>query len=240
MEVRIRAFRAPDFPEECDKYIDGHQKILSSIGVEQLTSASKSWKEDPCVFVVLCESMDGEKVYGGAKIHVVNNETDLPFVEATRNMDDRVPDLVNSVRKEGAGEFCGLWNSLEVAGFGIGAVYLIRASVAIIGQLKLKSMFALCSPYTARIARSYGFLKDRRVGNSGTFYYPKIDLLATVTLLADSESLEFADEYERKRIFNLRENNNQTIKENNRGHEVVIEYNLKVDNIDFSNFSGHL
>ena len=149
-------------------------------------------------------------------------------------MDPTIDEHIERFHEEGTGEFCGLWNSLEVAGYGIGAIYLIRASVAIIAQLNVKTMFALCSPYTARIASNYGFEKYPEVGDDGTFYYPKIDLLATVVLLRDSGSLGNAIDTESEKIRELRNSPKQTVVEDNRGRVVEISYDLQIENVDTS------
>lgn len=234
--VRIKAFRAVDDAELCEKYINGHERILKSIGVERVTSATHDWVNNPAAFVVLCENLEGTKVYGGARIHAAGGNQELPLVSATVDMDSRVMELVEQKKPDGTGEFCGLWNSLEVAGMGIGALYLIRASIAIIGQLGLKSMFALCSPHTARIASNFGFNKETSVGNMGTFYYPKLDLLATLVLLNDSATLGSARPDEKQKIFELRENPSVKLHEVNRGREIDITYDLNIRGIDITVF----
>jgi hypothetical protein len=154
--------------------------------------------------------------------------------EATKDMDPTVSKHIQMFAGNGTGEMCGLWNSMEVAGMGIGAVYLIRSAVAVLEQLKLGSLWALCSPFSARIARNYSFLKYDKVGNNGTFYYPKIDLLATVCIVEDSLKLKDGNEKELLRIFDLRKNLKQRVNEINRGNEINIEYDLKIKNIDTS------
>lgn len=232
--VRIRAFRAVDEPELCDGFIDGHSRVLSSVGVEQVSSSSHEWKYNPAAFVVLCESMDGSKVYGGVRVHALGGTQCLPMEEATVDMDPSIIDHINGQAKYGTGELCGLWNSIEVAGMGIGAVYLIRSAVSILNQLKLGTLWALCSPFSARIARNYSFLTYPRVGKDGTFYYPKIDLIATVCLLDDSDKFTDGNKEEVDRIFSLREKPQQVVVEKNRGRMLEIEYDLKLPNIDFS------
>jgi hypothetical protein len=230
--VRIKAFRAVDDPELCAKYIEGHERILKGVGVDKVTSSSHEWAQNPAAYVILCENLEGTKVYGGARIHAAGGTQELPLQAATREMDPRVDALVERAKPFGTGEFCGLWNSLEVAGMGIGAIYLIRASIAIISQLDLKTMFALCSPHTARIAGNFGFEIDRTVGDNGTFYYPKLDLLATIVFLADSTGLGSATEAEKKKINALRANPQQLVNEVNRGREIDITYDLLLQEVD--------
>lgn len=230
--VKIKAFRAIDEPELCDRFIEGHQRVLTAVGVTQVTSSSNDWKYNPAAFVVLCLSQDGEKVLGGVRVHALGGNQELPMEEATIDMDSSVSEHIRRFAKNGTGEMCGLWNSMEVAGMGIGAVYLIRSAVAILDQLKLKTLWVLCSPFSARIARNYSFIKYPHVGNEGTFYYPKIDLLATVVLVEDSIKLENGLLSEVNRINELRLNPVQEVLEENRGRKINIDYNLIVSNID--------
>ena len=235
--VRIRAFRAVDQPELCDRFIEGHSRVLTSVGVEKVTSNSNEWTNNPASFVILCESQDGEKVFGGARVHAHGGTQILPIEEATIEMDSSITQHIEKFASVGTGELCGLWNSMEVAGMGIGAVYLIRCAIAILPQLDMNTCWALCSPFSARIAKNYGFMKYPEVGNDGTFYYPKIDLLATACLVEDSSKLENGDDFEIKRIVDLRENPIQKVDEVNRGRTLNVEYNLHLDNVDKSVFS---
>jgi len=230
--VRIKAFRAIDEPELCDRFIEGHQRVLTAVGVKQVTSASNEWKNNPASYVVLCLSQDEKKVLGGVRVHALGGTQELPMEEATIDMDSSVSEHIRKYAEFGTGEMCGLWNSMEVAGMGIGAVYLIRSAVAILPQLKLKTLWVLCSPFSARIARNYSFIKYPHVGNEGTFYYPKIDLLATVVLVEDSLSLVNGKPDEVKRIHELRKNPTQKVDEENRGRKINIDYELIVPNID--------
>lgn len=233
--VRIRAFRAVDDPESCDKFIEGHKRVLTAVGVTQVSSSSYEWKNNPASYVIICESQDEtRKVYGGARIHVLGGSQDLPIEEATRELDPSIEQVVRNYAAKGTGEFCGLWNSMEVAGMGIGAVYLVRCGVTILNQLNLGSCWALCSPLSVRISRNFGFGKYPGVGNEGTFYYPKVDLLATACVVEDTVKLPFATDVERSKIHQLRLNPNQIQDDENRGKKVNIEYDLKLSSVDFS------
>lgn len=230
--VRIKAFRAIDFPEDCDRFIEGHGRVLSSVGVDQVTSSTHEWKHNPASFVIICESSDGSKVYGGCRVHALGGSQDLPIEEATVEMDASVPEHIRRYSTEGTGELCGLWNSIEVAGLGIGAVYLIRCALAICPHLGIGTLWALCSPFTTRIAKNYGFSKYTKVGDEGKFYYPKLDLIATACFVKDTELLEGGDPRETDVIFSLKENLNTVRDEENRGRKLLVDYQLEIDNID--------
>lgn len=235
--VRIKAVRAINDPEVCRKYIDGHSRVLTSIGVTKVTSMNVDWMYNPAAFVILVESSDGERVLGGARIHAVGGTQQLPIVDATIDMDPKIVPLVHDYGSRGSGELCGLWNSREVAGMGIGAIFVSRAAMAILTQIKLTSLFVLCAPYTIKMGEIMGFDVETSVGNNGTFYYPKEDLLATVMLHKDTYNLPKAIPEERERVMDLRKRPKQEAVEIFRNKEVGISYDLHIpdiENIDFT------
>src|SRR6185312_2212393 len=198
--VRLRAFRAIDDPVACELFIEGHTHVLTSIGVTKVTSSRHEWTRNPAAFVIIVESLDGTKVYGGARVQVAGGTEALPIEQATIGLDSSVVNLVWKYAQHGTGEICGLWNSREIAGYGIGSIFLTRAAVAISSQIGLTSLFALCAPYTIAMAESVGYYKLTTIGNNGTFYYPKMDLLATAMLHEDIISLDTPQQEDRDAI----------------------------------------
>jgi len=229
--VRLRAFRAIDDLETCERFVEGHTQVLTSIGVTNVTSSKHSWTENPAAFVIIVESMDGQKVYGGARVHIAGGSDPLPIEQATVEMDPKVTDIVWNYAQKGTGEICGLWNSREIAGYGIGSIFLTRAAVAISTQIGLTSLFALCAPYTVAMAESVGYHKLTSIGNEGTFYYPKMDLLATSMVHEDILNLSTADEENRRSILNLRQSFNIVKSETLRKKSIEIHYNLDIPNL---------
>src|SRR3954452_16284300 len=118
-DIRIRAFRATDEPETCKRYIQGHRKVLSIYGIENITSNTDDWLYNNSIFVIVVESADGEKLYGGARVQAVDGTIPLPLEEATGNMDSKIYEVVSNYARDGVAEASGLWNSREVAGLGI-------------------------------------------------------------------------------------------------------------------------
>ncbi len=230
--AKIRAFRAIDKPDLCEKFIEGHRRVLSGIGITKLISSKEEWASNPASFVVLVESKDEKKVLGGARLQASDGKTPLPLEDATGSMDENIYPFVRKYSINGTGEVCGLWNSVEVANMGIGSIFLIRSALAMSNQIGLESMFALCSPYTTRIAGNYGFLTEESIGNKGTFYYPKLDLIATLVLQKDAVGLSNASDLETERIFDLRKNPIQVTIEKARRDYVEIDYTLLLDKID--------
>ena len=230
--VRLRAFRAIDDPETCNLFLEGHAHVLTSIGITKVTSSKNEWVNNPAAFVLIVESLDRKKVYGGARVHVAGGNAPLPLEEATGAMDPAIYDVVWEYAEHGTGELCGLWNSREIAGYGIGSIFLIRAAVAISHQIGLQSLFALCAPYTIKPGECVGMELEGRVGNQGTFYYPKLDLLATTMVVKDVPVLSKAHEEDKVAIFKIRENLNIVRVEELRKKEITIHYETHIENFN--------
>lgn len=233
--VKIRAFRAVDDPESCQRFIDGHRRVLENHGIMKVTSSNNEWAQNPAAYVLIVTSPEDEnKILGGARIHAADGVHKLPIELATGELDPRIYDIVKEKSLQGTCELCGLWNSREVAGMGVGAFFTTKAGVVVAEQLGLTSIFALCSPYTVRFAEKVGCRVMAGVGNNGTFYYPKLDLVATAVLLEDCNTLDQADPFEKDRILELREKPNQIVVEKApiRNIEFTIHYDLEIKNIN--------
>lgn len=227
--IRIRVFRAIDDLQACQKFVEGHMKILKVFGITMITSANIEWFMDPYTYVITVESIETGKVLGGARLQVAGGKYPLPIETAVEELDSRIFEVIKGYSIEGTAELCGLWNSREIAGLGIGSFLLTRTAVSVAPQLNLRSLFALCAPYTVDMAKRVGFQIATFIGNDGTFYYPKEDLLATAVYLPNIHSLEFADESERNEIFSLRETPKQVKVEQGRRGPFNIEYNLLIN-----------
>jgi len=230
--VRLRAFRAVDDPEACRLFLEGHAHVLTSIGVTKVTSSKNEWTLNPAAFVLIVESLDGKKVYGGARVHVSGGSQPLPIEEATGALDSGVFELVWKYAQHGTGELCGLWNSREIAGYGIGSIFLIRAAVAISEQIGLQTLFALCAPYTIKPVEACGMELETSIGNGGTFYYPKLDLLATTMILKDVPVLSKAHEEDKSAILKIRQQPNVVRVEELRKKEITICYETNIPNLN--------
>lgn len=230
--VRLRAFRAIDDRRSCELFVEGHKRVLTSIGVEKVTSSNNEWMDNPAAFVMIVESLDKEHIYGGARIHVAGGSEPLPIEQATGNLDPKIHDLVWQFAQKGTGEGCGLWNSREIAGYGIGSIFLTRVGVAMSTQIGLDSLFGLCAPYTVKMAQSVGYEIETGIGNNGTFYYPKLDLVATVLILRDLKDLTAADEENRSAIMSLRDNLQGVRIEELRNKKIEIHYDIEIPNME--------
>ena len=232
VKLVIKVFRAPNNVDACQRYVDGHTRVLRIYGITMITSAKAVWIDDPDTYVILVESENGEKTFGGARIQIAAGKFPLPIEDALNKFDLSIHQLVKQHAPDRTGELCGLWNSREVAGLGIGSIYLSRVGVALAMQLKMNTLFALCAPATVKNANRVGFVVDERLGNKGTFYYPKEGLVATAVFLSDVMELSAADPDERERIFELCSFPEQRKNEiGPRDTPFEIDYNLLIKNL---------
>lgn len=225
--IKIRVFRAIDDIESCRKYVEGHIRVLKVYGITMITSAKTEWFHDPNTYVIIAESED-KKILGGARLQIAKGTYELPIEKAVKDLDKKITETVREHAKYGTGEICGLWNSREVAGMGIGSIFLTRVGIAIADFLNLTTLFALCAPVTVANALKAGFIVKTSIGNNGTLYYPKDDLIATIVVLKDVPLLSSANPEEREQVFSLRQDPLQTIIRDSPKGEVKIEFDLVI------------
>lgn len=225
----FKAFRAIDNRADCMRFIEGHTHVLELFGITQITSAKIDWVLNPDVYVVLVSEHENGPALGGGRIHVANRKNPLPIEDAVGSMDERIFSMVEERTDEGTGEFCALWNSWEIAGLGIGSIYLGRIFIAMAHRLGLKTLFGLCAPATYRNSLRVGFRVLTEIGINGKFYYPKEQLTATSLIIEDIQNLPLAVEEEKKEIFSLRDN--QTYETNinsNKGTSIKLHTNFYI------------
>ncbi|MGH2644488.1 MAG: hypothetical protein ACRDE2_11105, partial [Chitinophagaceae bacterium] len=227
--VRIRVFRADKSPDECQRYIEGHRKVLEAYGVTQVTSANLDWLKESFTYIIMVESATTGEALGGARLQLTGGAIPLPIETAIDKMDPRISEFVKEKKQSGTTcEYCGLWNSRKIAGYGVGSILLVRIGIAMLSQLNVGSIFAFCSPATVPISMSVGYSIIRSIGINGTFYYPKEDLLATALIIEDPLTLNDAEHGERDKIFDLRKNPKQRIIEHGRRGEIEVTYDLRM------------
>ena len=226
--VKIRAFRAVDDKEACMKFIEGHRRLLEiHFGVAKVTSSNNDWVNSENTIVIIVEDESGEKVYGGARVQMVDGKIQLPIEHALGHYDPKIFEFV----KEGCAEICGMWNSMEVAGMGIGSLILCRVCVSIVNQLPIDKIYVLCAPVTTRMGKRVGAVLEESLGDKGIFFYPKDDFVATAMAILDVDVLEHAEEKERENIFELRKIPNQIKKEKGPKGEFEVIYQLEIPNL---------
>jgi hypothetical protein len=223
--INVRVFRAPDDPEACMRFYTGHLKLLEIyFGIAQVTSGSADWMQHENTIVIIVEDESRTKTYGGARVQIADGILPLPIETAIGKYDEKIYAYV----KKGSAEICGMWNSKEVAGMGIGSQVLARVGVVLGAQLPIDTYHVLCAPITTRVGKRVGFVIDESLGNNGTFFYPKDDFLATAMVINDPYELPYADPKEKLLIADLRENPIQSKIEVGPKGSYEVNYSLKI------------
>ena len=228
-DLYFKAFRAVNDRTACMKFIEGHTHVLEVFGITQITSAKIDWVLNPDVYVILVTAEEGGTALAGGRIHQANRKNALPIEDAVGDMDDRIYQMVEERTDAGTGELCGLWNSWEIAGLGIGSMHLSTACVAFADLLNLSTLFGLCAPATYRNSIRGGFRVINEIGIDGKFYYPKEDLTATSILIDDVKNLPLTQEPERSIAMSMRANGiaNQQM-QTKTGEVINLHFDLKI------------
>jgi hypothetical protein len=202
--IKIRAFRAIDEKEACLLFIEGHANVLRDYGVTKVTSSNQDWMLDPNVYVITVEDSESGIIHGGERIHIRGeNSSNLPIENAVGVVDTRIYTLINEYTLKGVtAELCGLWNSKKIAGQGI-SILLTKMGVALAKLIGVQNLFVLCAPYTVKMCQNAGFEIETSIGNNGTFYYPKLDLIATSLVIEDMTNFSKAEDHFKKEIMNF-------------------------------------
>ncbi|MDQ0107944.1 hypothetical protein J2T02_003066 [Chitinophaga terrae (ex Kim and Jung 2007)] len=207
------------------RFYEGHIRLLEIYyGIAQVTSGSADWMQHENTIVVIVEDETRTKTYGGARVQLADGILPLPIETAIGKYDPKIYSYI----QKGSAEICGMWNSKEVAGMGIGSQVLARVGVVLAAQLPITNFHVLCAPITTRIGKRVGFVIDESLGNKGTFFYPKDDFLATAMVINDCYNLEHADPKERVLIADLRENLEQTKVEVGPKGTYEVNYSLRI------------
>ncbi|MFT5859617.1 MAG: hypothetical protein ACI865_001721 [Flavobacteriaceae bacterium] len=225
--LRLKAFRAIDFPELSQKYVNGHQDVLKIYGITEITSAKDDWYNNPSTYAIVAIDEETQEVVGGIRMQIVGGDRPLPIEDAVGHMDDRIHDIVNTQHALfGAAELCGLWNSRKVAGQGVSWL-LTRTGIALASQMNVRTLFGICSMVTLPMFQKTGYVVERSIGKDGTFYYPNSDLLA-YTIVMDAELLDTALKEEKNKILKIRADFTHRTIESNAKAVLDVQYDLIV------------
>tara|TARA_B100000768_G_scaffold181247_1_gene203509 strand:- start:977 stop:1741 length:765 start_codon:yes stop_codon:yes gene_type:complete len=208
-EAEVRVFRADQYMECCHDLVDGHQAVLQAYGIKNLTTFNRDWIGDPSVIVIAAiakgAGVDGklERVLGGARMHGVSDIENMPLIKAVGNQDSNLVDHMQVYADEGAFELGGMWNSIELAGMGVEATFLIQAAMATLTMVGGRHLFALTSPVTRRMQAPLAFFTEEGIGQDGYFTYPTDRLRATIARYTFPENIEHVQPKVRELLENI-------------------------------------
>jgi hypothetical protein len=223
--VRIRGFLAASDLNSCVQFQEGHLDVLRSFGFK-VSSTKEDWMSSKSVYVIIVESLDGARTYGGARVELANVGRKLAIQNAIESLDGRINSFVNGLSDKRSGELCGLWNSVAVAGLGIGSVYSIRAAIAMARLNDVRRLLALCSVHSYKMASSFGFKLLKEIGEEGVVYYEGARQNAHITFQSDLFSMMGFDSIELEKVNALVLAPNQKVIEERNGKSMEIHYEL--------------
>lgn len=225
MKLKFIAFKAVDHPDLCERYIDGHIQVLINYGITNITSNNKEWTTWDCVYCVIAEKEDGT-IVGGVRVQVADGVHRLPVELAVGKMDPKIYEIVQSYYDDGVGELCALWNAKEVAGVGL-SIIIVRAGISLLNQVKCSTLVGICAEYTLKMFKKVGFVVDTTLGNKGEFIYPNENYIARVLGILNAKDLSTAEEFDREKMLDLRNNPvQQAIETGLNNIRIEIDYDL--------------
>ena len=225
-DFQIDCFIASEHPYLCSKFLEGHAQLLKDFGIKKLTSANDQWCKQDNSYALLVTDINTGEIIAGARLDVRTPTTLLPLEEAIIEFDKTIISYTEKLMRNGVGEICGLWISKKYLGLGL-AVILLRADLSLAIPQNIKTLLFLCSDNTKNMLSNMGCIIEESIGNNGTFYYPKLDLIATLLIIPNMINLEHAKETDKIKILNLGNEPNQKCIEETPNCIANINYNLK-------------
>ena len=129
-EAIVLVSRASHDPRLCKKLLEGHKRVLEAYGIKNLSSFRTDWFRRDDVLLIAVLTPDGEKVLAGARLQPGHVANDFPLHQAVGHMDPKVGEFLEEIIPEKTYELNALWNSIELAGMGLGSEFLIQVSMA--------------------------------------------------------------------------------------------------------------
>lgn len=194
-QAEVHVFRADQHADICHELVDGHQAVLQAYGIKKLITFNREWIGNPNVIVIAAvgqgTGVDGRsrRVLGGARMHGAKTTNELPMLKAIGSQDSRLRGHMERYVEEGAFELGGMWNSIEMAGMGVEATFMIQAAMATLTMVGGRHLFALTSPVTRRMQKPLAFFTEEGIGEDGYFTYPTPKLRATIARYTFPEHL---------------------------------------------------
>lgn len=203
--------------------------MLEAVGVRKLTSANEVWTKDPHCYVIVAQDPATGRVLGGTRVQISTQAFPLPIEGAIGMMDPSIHPFIASMPPLSCAEMCGMWNSREVGGMGIGSTYVNRIGISLLTQIGVSTLVGLAASWTLDMGKRAGFVVAEQFGQRGTFYYPKEDFIATAIIIEDIVNLPAAHPEERALIQDLRIRPIQESIDMTRMGQVKISYDLNIN-----------
>ena len=179
-EVVLKILRASEDVVLCQAMVEGHKRVLHAYGIKNISSFNTDWIGRDDVILIVAMSADGNKILAGTRLQSGDNPEDFPLYQAVGHMDEGLKPWLSTLLKDGTMELNGMWNSIELAGMGLGVEWMVQSAMASMSILDLRNILALTSPVTRKLRDKMGWSIKDQFGDDGYFKYPNDKLLASI------------------------------------------------------------
>mgnify|MGYP006421009739 FL=1 len=179
-EVVLKILRASEDVVLCQAMVEGHKRVLHAYGIKNISSFNTDWIGRDDVILIVAMSADGNKILGGTRLQSGDKPEDFPLYQAVGHMDEGLKPWLATLLKDGTMELNGMWNSIELAGMGLGVEWMVQSAMASMSILDLRNILALTSPVTRKMRDKMGWSIQDQFGDDGYFKYPNDKLLASI------------------------------------------------------------
>lgn len=179
-EVVLKILRASEDVVLCQAMVEGHKRVLHAYGIKNISSFNTDWIGRDDVILIVAMSADGNKILAGTRLQTGVKPEDFPLYQAVGHMDEGLKPWLSTLLKDGTMELNGMWNSIELAGMGLGVEWMVQSAMASMSILDLRNILALTSPVTRKMRDKMGWSIKDQFGDDGYFKYPNDKLLASI------------------------------------------------------------
>ena len=179
-EVVLKILRASEDVVLCQAMVEGHKRVLHAYGIKNISSFNTDWIGRDDVILIVAMSTDGNKILAGTRLQSGDKPDDLRLYQAVGHMDEGLKPWLATLLKDGTMELNGMWNSIELAGMGLGVEWMVQSAMASMSILDLRNILALTSPVTRKMRDKMGWSIKDQFGDDGYFKYPNDKLLASI------------------------------------------------------------
>lgn len=171
--VHTKFIRAIEYPEICEKYIQGHLEALANHGTPRVYSCKPNWANYSNVYCVVLQDVENDQILGGVRVHVYECDYNVTLLDEVYSSNLLVRNYIENMQKKGIiGEMCGMWLDSKIESKGYSNL-LAEQGCNLAKQLNVVNAFGLAPLHTLNLFKSVGFYPVLNLTKNGVFNYPQ-------------------------------------------------------------------
>lgn len=168
--LELKAFRAVDEPALSQEFAAEHRRTMRRYLPDELETIQLDWVFDPRVYVVTARWRPNGHLAGGGRLHLIRHQQ-LPLSRALPQPE--VQRWFQGKLQQGLlAEVGGVFVAPGAKQMGL-ATLMVRAPVALAGQLGVTHVCGIANQYSLKAAQAGGLIVQRELGEGGCFTYPR-------------------------------------------------------------------